>query len=534
MKDVKKEDGWVLLNHSLNLADIDNVPNDYIVLYNQASGDLKIFLYPKNSFTSSNNNAFWQIYCEKPQGWFNGLNEVSLPSTYQFKSSFDWSTTVNTRNKFSAIEAQWNAITIPCLAYDPNAPTSNMIHIESYAWNASILELLGETEGGIEGKIISEGKTNSTTGIQSSIATYAGNEAETWAKKNIKTSNTKVTSALTGTIGDLVKKGAHLLLNSLFGRFSKTTYQEYNVKLNIQTTSTFKGAIRTPTGTGIKASAIQIGSATTGKKLGAWTLSENPIVYMHPVGVMSASVNGIKEDEASYQFIASGNSKVDLVINPELLPYVVSYSVECIPVAYIGKGTNPDSKLPAYPVSDYTQTDFGSLGSKDPISSYLAYTSGSDIYSNEDFTIYNNNARGTATFWRLWNKYGEYSSSMPMYKYVYAPSNSELSRGGAIKVGCKYNYAKVIVTIVTKFEGKTDTIVTSRTYKPRFEWDPAMISKYANTAMKTLQGYAANDAVLKTIDNGYYDRLLRENSTYSIIRNDSLIIEKISDKKLGK
>lgn len=343
-----------------------------------------------------------------------------------------------------------------------------------------------------------------------------------------------MTSALTGTIGDLVKKGAHLLLNSLFGRFSKTTYQEYNVKLNIQTTSTFKGAIRTPTGTGIKASAIQIGSATTGKKLGAWTLSENPIVYMHPVGVMSTSVNGIKEDEASYQFIASGNSKVDLVINPELLPYVVSYSVECIPVAYIGKGTNPDSKLPAYPVSDYTQTDFGSLGSKDPISSYLAYTSGSDIYSNEDFTIYNNNARGTATFWRLWNKYGEYSSSMPMYKYVYAPSNSELSRGGAIKVGCKYNYAKVIVTIVTKFEGKTDTIVTSRTYKPRFEWDPAMISKYANTAMKTLQGYAANDAVLKTIDNGYYDRLLRENSTYSIIRNDSLIIEKISDKKLGK
>lgn len=123
---------------------------------------------------------------------------------------------------------------------------------------------------------------------------------------------------------------------------------------------------------------------------------------------------------------------------------------------------------------------------------------------------------------------------MPLYKYVYAPANSDLSCGGAIKVGCKYNYAKVIVTMITNFDGKTDTIVTSRTYKPRFEWDPDLVNTYKIKTMSGVQASASRDAVLSKIDNGYYDRLLRENSMYSVVRNDSLVIENIKDEKLKK
>lgn len=537
LKDMKKEDGWVLVTHSFNLPDYDNIYNHYMAFYNQASGDLKIYINPKTEIKFGINNATWEVYCNNPQSWFNGLNEVSIPSSYKFKNSYTWETTVSTRNTYSILDRGWNVITIPCLTYDPNAPSDNTIQIESYAYTTSIIDMVGETTGSLEGKIIAEGTSNPTQKIQNTISSSLGSEAEKWAEKNLKTKVNVGDAILNGIktgIGSLVSSGAHLVLNSIFGRFSKTTYSEYNVRLNLKTSSHFDGTQRKPEGTGLSSTRIQIGSGKTGVQLGAWTLSENPTIYIHPVGVMNSSANGIKDDEASYRFSASGNSKADIVINPQLKPHVVSYSVNCVPVAYVGKGTNPDSKIPAYPVSDYSQTDYGSLGSKDPMSSYFAYTSGTQIYSNDDYTIYNNNAQGTTTFWRLVNRYGQNSPSMPLYKYVYAPANSDLSRRGAIKVGCKYNYAKVIVTMITNFDGKTDTIVTSRTYKPRFEWDPDLVNTYKIKTMSGVQASASRDAVLSKIDNGYYDRLLRENSMYSVVRNDSLVIENIKDEKLKK
>ena len=252
---------------------------------------------------------------------------------------------------------------------------------------------------------------------------------------------------------------------------------------------------------------------------------------MHPVGVINNSFNGIQTDEAQYRFTASGKSKVDLVINPQLLPHIISYEVECVPVSYSPKG-NDAGKLPQIPVSDYSYTDFGSLGAEESVSSYNpSAPANSTIYTGEDFSISDSKAQGLSTFWNFWRKYGKYSSQMPMYKYVYAPNNTDLCRGGAIKVGCKYNFAKVMVTMVTEFEGKRDTIVTSRTYKPRFEWDPDQVNKYKGTSMSSLQGYASSDPVLSSIDNGYYSKLQRESSPYNVVRNDSVAIKEITTKE---
>ena len=528
LSDMKKEDGWVLLSHSLYEPDFSKAPIDYIALYNQATGDLKVYINSDKSL-SEHNTALWNIYFTKPQAWINSLNEITLPSSYQFKSTFRWRTSVAPIDNKSYLEQGWNVVIIPNLSYDPNSPNDIGIKIGSESYTQSIVDLIGETDGEINGKIIATGSNNSLSGLENSIVTYTGKSAEKWAKKILNVSEDNNTRSIVGLlatgVGALVKAGAGKILNSFFGKFSKPTYSEQNVRLNLQASTTIKGNVVKPMSTGLATTGFDIGKDVTGVELGAWNLRENPIIYMHPVGVINNSFNGIQTDEAQYRFTASGKSKVDLVINPQLMPHIIAYEVECVPVSY--STNNNASKLPQIPVSDYQYTDFGSLGAEESISSFRpSAPANSTIYTGEDFSISDSKAQGLSTFWNFWRKYGKYSPQMPMYKYVYAPDNTDLCRGGAIKVGCKYNFAKVMVTMVTEFEGKRDTIVTSRTYKPRFEWDPDQVNRYKGVKMSTLQGYASSDPVLSSIDNGYYSKLQRESSPYNVVRNDSVALKK--------
>lgn len=59
-KDVRKEDGWIMLSHSINQPIYLNVPVKYIALYNQASGDIKIFLFrkPYRSWSKQDSKRF--------------------------------------------------------------------------------------------------------------------------------------------------------------------------------------------------------------------------------------------------------------------------------------------------------------------------------------------------------------------------------------------------------------------------------------------------------------------------------------------
>ena len=514
--------------------DFSKNPIDYIALYNQATGDLKVYINSDKSL-SEHNTALWSIYFTKPQAWINSLNEITLPSSYQFKSNFRWRTSVAPIDNKSYLEQGWNVVIIPNLSYDPNSPNGIGIKIGSESYTQSIVDLIGETDGELNGKIIATGSSNGSSGLENSIITYSGKSAEKWANKVLgvhEENDTKgLFSSLSKKFGELVKSGVGKILNSFFGRSSKPTYSEQNVRLNLQATTTIKGNVVKPMSTGLATTGFDIGKDATGIELGAWNLRENPIIYMHPVGVINNSFNGIQTDEAQYRFTASGKSKVDLVINPQLLPHVIAYEVECVPVSY--STNNNASKLPQIPVSDYKYTDFGPLGAAESESSFRpSAPANSTIYTGEDFSISDSKAQGLSTFWNFWRKYGKYSSQMPMYKYVYAPNNTNLCRGGAIKVGCKYNFAKVMVTMVTEFEGKRDTIVTSRTYKPRFEWDPDQVNKYKGTSMSSLQGYASSDPVLSSIDNGYYSKLLRENSSYKVVRKDSVAVkEKITTVK---
>ncbi|WP_304630732.1 hypothetical protein, partial [uncultured Muribaculum sp.] len=86
------------------------------------------------------------------------------------------------------------------------------------------------------------------------------------------------------------------------------------------------------------------------------------------------------------------------------------------------------------------------------------------------------------------------------YKYIYAPSNEDIKRGNPFSHEITGNYLKVSVFLVTEFEGKRDTTVNTRTFSPKYEWDPDMINKYKNCSMEFLQSMAAQDEALRAID----------------------------------
>lgn len=46
-----------------------------------------------------------------------------------------------------------------------------------------------------------------------------------------------------------------------------------------------------------------------------------------------------------------------------------------------------------------------------------------------------------------------------------------------------------------------DTTVETRTFVPKFEWDPSLMQTYGTNSMSLLQSHAAGDAVLQRIDN---------------------------------
>lgn len=86
-------------------------------------------------------------------------------------------------------------------------------------------------------------------------------------------------------------------------------------------------------------------------------------------------------------------------------------------------------------------------------------------------------------------------------KYIYAPKNMDLVRGGNFKIAADNVLVKVTVQLVTKFENKRDTTVETRTFVPKFEWDPSLMQTYGTNSMSLLQSHAAGDAVLQRIDN---------------------------------
>lgn len=512
-RDIKYKDGWTMVMHSF-YEPADN-PGIFMFFYNQRTGDLKIFYY--HTYQAQNcTTSVWWAYCNDACSWFNALGEVASPVQVKFGSEWKYGSTF--AQDQSRIKEGWNIMVIPNLAYDPSSPEMQAFQISTSSSNVYAGTMTATIDGDIVGKITSDVSENPFASATKAISTLAGDKAKDWILKYLSKNNTSSSNTKTGTtllaqgVKGLISLGVKKILNSFTSLFTTAPPDNLNLRLDLNATINGDFKLTQNGNSGAIDRSFEIGDMHTGMKLGVWNLADNPTIYIHPVGTLCSAPLGLQSDDNTYLFGSSGKYKADVLINPELQPYLKSYWTECEIMTYLPKSSS--SRLPTNPL-DYLYShrnstrDYGSLGARSNGSGCQPSLLDKAFYGNNEYEVYDNHMKTTMGFHRLWQTYGKYDGAVPVYKYVYGPVNNG-TRRGEFKFNVLYNLAKVTVYLVTEFGGKRDTTVTMRTYTPKFEWDPDLVKNYQSVSISDLQREAYQDARLRLFDNGTYSNLERD------------------------
>lgn len=495
--DIKKNNGWTMVLHTLN-KDVEN-SGIFLFFLNKKSGDLKIFYY-QEVLPIAHSQAIYEVYCNYPQGWLNGTMDLSLPVIYKFGNQYKFGTTSG--NDDQKIKVGWNVFVIPTLAYDPNPAPSQKLQISSNALDIYIGDIVGKIDGVVDGKIITDGSKNPFSNMHNTLTTVTGDNVKKWAENYVleKGGDSFMSKLLGEGTKGLITLGLNKIFNGLFGSFSQTTSSVQTVKMTMKSNIKSEFNAKKTTISGAINRGFDIGEDITGLKLGVWNLTDNPTVYVHPIGVLSSAPGGIQSDNNTYTFGTSGNYKADVIINPQILPNIKKYWTECEIITYTYHSNDTILK-PFASIASY-----GSLGSYKNGYGLQPIISGTPLYENEYYSMYSNSMSTNIGYYNLWNIYGKNSGPVPVYKYVYGPASNRTARGEFI-FNSRANLAKVSLYIITEFEGKMDTTINTRTFVPKFEWDPSLLNSYDNLTMTLIQSKASSDYLLNKFDNGTYDKL---------------------------
>lgn len=506
-KDIKKRDGWILLRHSFNSNEHSDLKQPYMIFYNLATGDLKYFTCLLET-PLKHSSTFWQLTFNDPQGLMNSHDRVCSPMSHQFgltgTDDSTWTYTLEDRPPVTPhIKYGWNVLVIPNLVYDSNCPKDLEVVLQTRASDVTYGLMEGSSYGNINGQIYSYQGSNPFSILKQGVATFSGDSAEEFVNKFLSggTNNTKSGTLLGVVIGSLIKTGANMILDKLFGAFDKTDTIVSDVRLTTHSDIVMSNKEVTPTEDGNIIRRLNLGKNAIGKELGTWNLTENPTVYVHPVGVLCAVPLGVDGGDCSYLF-KNSRAVCNVSINPDLLPHVLSYKVTCEPVRYYTKTSRGNDMVP---YTSVVSSDFGSLGKLNANSSG---TQKNILYQDANYEIWKNETY-KATYYGIWNRYGKNPGRVPVYKYFFAPGNDNIKYGGKFGVDPQNAFVKVTMEMEVEFEGKVFTCVETRTYRAKFEWDPDKVFNYTGLSMSAIQGYASSDSSLRDIDNGTYDNLLR-------------------------
>lgn len=478
-EDIKKEDGWMMLMHTFAGGSAVTPGLNYMFFYNQRTGYLKFFYY--NSLTNNSNGGTWHLFFTEPQRWLNATGDIALPLNYGDYTAWEGLNPVS-ENQNGFVRG-WNCMQLQ-LAYQSEQSTNMKLQVLPYNNNISDLQASIELEGVSKGVITSSTTTNSATKAVNSLANIAGKSAETWFNNHILP-DSKISGTSRGIVASLVAAGATKLLNLFTGGFNSTQTHTSDIDLKSTFKGTVSGTISTVQSSNISPITLSVSKSHIGTELGAWNLKTSPTVYIHPVGVLDPSSEYY--DAMYYKFRSSGKYKYDIEFNPSLKDHIKSYKVEILPVRYSlnDQITNPVTS---------TSFNHGSLGTS---SSGNMETGNFGLVEQSDLlygsykqkgSLYDDLYRSKNYFEGIKRHYGM-DVNDPAPKFVYLPDVMNFIRGGAVKFQNVQHPVRVVVTMVTDFEGKEETTVSSRTYIPMIEWDPELLARYNKGNPNNLNEY---------------------------------------------
>ena len=474
--DVKKEDGWKMLLHTFNVAD---EKMRYIVLYNQRTGIMKVFYYLVDG-AFPNNGSSWEVEFTTPQALFNHTGELAIPLNIG-KMNY-WACSNVVRPEHKPFPLGWNGFQVQ-LAYTPNTDTGYMIDVSSHCLNTADLNLFGLNYSYSEGTILTYGSTNPLSGLASDLTAVFGSAAKDFIDDQIssgklkeKTESVSTKSLAGGIAGAVLNYGANLIFNAFTSSFSQTTTSKMDLQFITKGQVQVQGDLSFNSNSPAKTLRALFTKDLVGE-LGVWNLAEQPIIYLDP---RADYVPNPPFDEMwheyNYQLRGVSRYDYDLLVNPDLKPHIKDQWVEIELVRYWNGIGAPE--VPA-------MYEFGSLGGR--MNGFEG-----NIYKESDL-IYGNYLDSTAIYrepmaYTVYSKFGttpegEYHDPVPT---VYVPNVPTYTYR---KFNSENIFMKMSLYLVTEFEGKEETTISTRTFIPKIEWDPVLCEQLKDVPLEDLPSY---------------------------------------------
>lgn len=318
-KDVKAEDGWVVLDttvefidYSMTVSNADSGVN-YILFYNTLTGVLKGFYYAET--ISSNNCGFWQLSTSVPTKLFNFLSYFAEPMNGDSPQKAIIST-VTTDGVTGGFERGWNCF-VQELSYDPNS-VNQRLNITAFALDKATINLKGAYQSKSSGTIVST--TGNKSNLIDGLATGMGSAAKEWVKDNtgekskpIKYAGTIIGSVLDKGISGFVSSGLYKVFGSLLG----TTKTSMDLSFSTNGTATITGElVNASSGLISPVAGLNLNNGNTA--LGIWNLTSKPI-YGTSKGGELVDVQ-VGTGAVYYHYRVDRKITIQLQVNPAFTP----------------------------------------------------------------------------------------------------------------------------------------------------------------------------------------------------------------------
>lgn len=494
--DIEAKNGWDLIAHTVN--GYGSQGKNYLIFHNKYTGILKVFYYMEPGQSNLQNTAIWKLYFEVPSSNLAFADEYAALSTRKDKCEIYLSNLTNDDTR--GFTLGWNCFQTE-LAYDPDF-AGGMLQIIPFSMTTSQILLDGNLEANTDGFIISTTNSNIMGGSVDVAANFAGEKAEETIKEAAqKGVFKKIGSALAKGAGSIVKLGISKLLGTFVGGFNQQNQTIQSVQLRTKGTVTIKGNEMTPATGAVVGMSFSINPQDVGK-LGVWSLKEKPTVRLNPFGL-----HKMQDPNAEYVQFYSINSpyaySMDLQeilnINPEILSQVEKYEIE-------GTVYETDSVL-SRDVLHQGMSSVGFMFSGDSEQLYNDVYSPNDIYVG--VVLKDENGIDLPNF----EKYA------PIEAYI--PNTIDGKPGAQPSFTFDSKYILVVtLRLFVNNNGEQDTIESTHTFIPDFEWDyGSSSSEYYNAYPYVPIQAKVSDLVLKA------DSLLYQMPEDSTMNRQSLPVD---------
>lgn len=342
LSDYKKEDGWEMLYNLL--SGTENGQN-YLIFYNKFTGIVRTYYFLSDDITMGS-NGMWALGLSNENAMLNNIGYFATPADEKVQDPLAISTNLSVDQTTKGIARGWNAFNTE-ITYDPLASGKNIkMRLFSSTSNISQVSLTGDIALASSGTIVSVGSKNGLQDLANSTASSGGDAAKDWIKNKVKPDNSSFIKTTAGSaaaiiagggVKAIINAGINLLFGSFIGKKTEPANTEQKIEFKTNGTLTVNGTISSSSSNNVSSVANLYTPGTIAaagnfllpcydKKLGVWNLQTAPIVQTQQKAPYWGEGNAPDVGVYGRNYYLDPNS-IQVVINPDLVPEIQSYSV---------------------------------------------------------------------------------------------------------------------------------------------------------------------------------------------------------------